>query len=181
MAFAFLKNFFSRDEGRAALVPLYNAAIGHARQPSWYLDGAVADTIDGRFDMLSAILSIVLVRLEAEGEAGQLPSVMLTELFIADMNGQLREEGVGDVGVSKQVGNMLSALGGRLTVYREGLMPGGDLTAALVRNLYRGTPPSPGALAFVERKLRHFRQGLECQALDVLVSGALLPDGWDDA
>jgi cytochrome b pre-mRNA-processing protein 3 len=181
MAFAFLKKFFSRDEGRAALVPLYNAAVARARQPYWYLDGAVADTIDGRFDMLSAILSIILFRLESEGEAGQVPSVMLTELFIADMDGQLREEGVGDVGVSKQVGNMLSALGGRLTAYREGLMPGGDLAAALTRNLYRGTLPSNDAVAFCERKLRHFSEGLERQTLGALVSGALLPDGWDQA
>lgn len=172
MAFAFLKNLFNRDDGRAEYVPLYNAAIAEARQPAWYLDGGVADTLDGRFDMLSAVLSAVLVRLEAEGEAGQVPTVMLTELFIADMDGQLREEGVGDVGVTKQVGNMLSALGGRLTAYRDGL-GGGDLAGALARNLYRGAVPSDAALAFTAGRLHALRSALDGQTLPQLIAGEL--------
>ncbi len=172
MAFAFLKTLFNRDDGRGQFMPLYTAAIAEARQPLWYLDGGVADTLDGRFDMLSAVLCAVLVRLEAEGEGGEVPTVMLTELFIADMDGQLREEGVGDVGVTKQVGNMLSALGGRLTAYRDGFA-GGDLEGALARNLYRGAVPSDVALAFTAGRLRALCSALKGQALPQLIAGEL--------
>ena len=55
--------------------------------PAWYRDGQVPDTIDGRFDMIAAMLALVLLRLEAEGEAGRGPSVLLTEIFIDDMDG----------------------------------------------------------------------------------------------
>jgi cytochrome b pre-mRNA-processing protein 3 len=171
MAFAFLKRFFNRDEGRAELVPLYNAAIAAARAPHWYVEGAVPDTLDGRFDMISAVVSIILFRFEGLGEPGQIPSVMLTELFIADMDGQLREEGVGDVVVGKQVGRMLSALGGRLTAYREGLGDGGDFEAALNRNLYRSAAPSAEALAHTAQELRRLQAQLAPKSLAQLLAG----------
>jgi cytochrome b pre-mRNA-processing protein 3 len=171
MALAFLKRLFNRDEGRAALVPLYNRAVGLARDPDWYLQGSVPDTLDGRFDMLSAIVSIILFRLEDEGEPGQVPSVMLTELFIDDMDGQLREDGIGDVVVGKHIGRMLSALGGRLTAYRDVMGHEGDFEDALTRNLYRGNAPAPDALKYTAKRLRSLRTGLASLQLDQLIQG----------
>ena len=52
--------------GRDAAAGLYAAIVARGRAPHWYVEGAVADTIDGRFDMIAAILSLVLLRLEAE-------------------------------------------------------------------------------------------------------------------
>lgn len=172
MATRFLKSLFNRDEGRAALRPLYHAAIAEARDPAWYLEGGAADTLDGRFDMLSAVVSLILIRLEHEGEAGKVPSVMLTELFIDDMDGQLREDGVGDVVVGKHLGRMMSALGGRLTAYRDAFA-GGDLEAALARNLYRGEAPDPSALSFTAHRLRAVHQALGRQTLDQLMKGEI--------
>lgn len=60
-------SLFSRKDDRAALRPLYASVVARARQPHWYLDGSVPDTLDGRFDMVAAILSLVLLRLEALG------------------------------------------------------------------------------------------------------------------
>ena len=136
MALKLLKKLFARDEGRAALAPLYAALVAEARNPAWYLDGKVADTIDGRFEMVSALTALAILRLDAEGDGGKLPSVMLTETFVDDMDGQLRQEGVGDIVVGKHIGKMMAALGGRIEAYGAGLN-GGDLEAALVRNLYR--------------------------------------------
>lgn len=143
MALGWLKQgiarYFGRD-GDAAL-PLYNAVVLRAREPHWYLDGAVPDTVDGRFDMIAAILSLVLIRLEAD-EAGAGLAARITERFVTDMDGQLRELGIGDIVVGKHIGRMMAMLGGRLTAYREGLAgEGGAMDAALVRNLYRGEPP----------------------------------------
>src|SRR3546814_14845384 len=64
-------------------------------------------------------------------------SVWLTELFVDDMDGQLRQIGIGDMIVGKHIGRMMSALGGRLSAYRSGLGAGESLEDALVRNLYR--------------------------------------------
>jgi cytochrome b pre-mRNA-processing protein 3 len=65
----------------------------------------------------------------------RLPSVRLTELFVTDMDGQLRESGVGDLVVGKHIGRLMSVLGGRLGAYRAALAGQEDLGAALERNL----------------------------------------------
>ena len=161
--------FGTRRNDSAA--PLYAAIVAQARQPHWYLDGAVPDTIDGRFDMIATVLSLVLIRLEADDStrAGQ---VALTECFIADMDAQLREQGVGDVGLGKQVGQMVSMLGGRLTAYRAAL-DAGELAPALDRNLYRGQAPGPEALAHVQDRLTALHRQLATTPVATLLAGQL--------
>ena len=109
--------FRRKADDAAPLLPLYEQVVARARQPHWYEDGAVPDTMDGRFDMIATLLSVVLLRLERGDEARQ-ESVWLTELFVTDMDGQLRQMGIGDVSVGKHMGKMMSALGGRLGAYR---------------------------------------------------------------
>jgi cytochrome b pre-mRNA-processing protein 3 len=174
MALAALKRIFSRTSGRAELIPLYRAIVAEARTPIWYLDGQVPDTIDGRFDMVGMMMAVVLLRLEQLGETGKRPSVMLTELFVDDMDGQLREEGMGDVVVGKHIGRMVSALGGRTGAYRQGLMPGGDLDGALIRNVYRGQVPDAAALGCVADRLRWIDEGLTAKSLADLLQGVLI-------
>eukprot|EP01137_Pigoraptor_chileana_P000999 Opistho-2@38016 len=172
---SFLQRLFGRTDPKEGLRPLYNAVIREGRQPHWYLDGAVPDTLDGRFDMIVAILAQVLIRLEqqAPGQRGAQDSVWLTELFVDDMDGQLRQEGVGDVVVGKHVGRMMSALGGRISAYRAALTDDADLTEALRRNLYRGAEVSEEALAHVEGTLRARWTRLGCLSHDALLTGDL--------
>ena len=84
---------------------------------------AVPDTVDGRFDMIAAVLCTVLLRLEREPE-GLATTAPLTERFVDDMDGQLRQIGIGDIVVGKHIGKMMSMLGGRLGAYRDGLARG---------------------------------------------------------
>lgn len=156
-----------RDETAA----LYAAVVARARQPHWFLDGAVADTVDGRFDMIAAVLAMVMLRLESD-PAGVPAATHLSEAFVDDMDPQLREIGIGDLLVGKHVGRMMGMLGGRLGAYRDGLAAG-DIKPALVRNLYRGKAPAPEALANVERALLAFRADLDGIALDRLIAGEL--------
>jgi cytochrome b pre-mRNA-processing protein 3 len=170
---SFFSRLFNRNSGRDALAPLYAAVVAEARTPYWYIEGGVADTIDGRFDMVAAILSIALVRLEREGLDGAAKAALLTESFIDDMDGQLRQEGIGDVVVGKHIGKMMSALGGRLTAYREALTGKSDLTEALARNLYRSAPPSQDAVANAAARMRAIAEAAETISMDALLSGAL--------
>lgn len=170
---AWFTRIFGDRRDRADLAPLYAAIVARARDPFWYRDGAVADTPDGRFDMIAAILSLVLLRLEAEGATRGSESALLAEQFIADMDGQLREIGVGDVVVGKHVGRMMGALGGRLEAYRAGLASGGDLDAALDRNLYRGTPPPGAEREKVADRLRALHAALARSDAGALLAGAL--------
>ncbi|MCT8000987.1 ubiquinol-cytochrome C chaperone family protein [Sphingomonas sanguinis] len=167
-----IARYFGRDGDQA--LPLYNAVVLRAREPHWYLAGAVPDTVDGRFDMIAAVLSMVLIRLEAMPE-GAGPAARLTERFVTDMDGQLRELGIGDIVVGKHIGRMMAMLGGRLTAYRAGLAGEGEaFDAALLRNLYRGeVPADPNAIAHVREALRTLHSGLADVSLARLLLGEL--------
>jgi cytochrome b pre-mRNA-processing protein 3 len=165
-----LKRLFgSQDRGTAPL--LYQAVVAEGRKPHWYQAGQVPDTIDGRFDMIAAVLSIVLLRLELEPE-GAAPNAAVAECFIHDMDGQLREIGIGDIVVGRHIGRMMGMLGGRLTAYRAGFAAG-SLQEALVRNLYRGHPPEAAALAHVEAGLIAFRDQLAATPIATVIAGKL--------
>lgn len=166
------QRIFGEKKQRAPLLPLYEAIVAKGRRPAWYLDGKVPDTLDGRFDMIAAILSLVLLRLEKEDEAVRGQTVLLTEIFIDDMDGTLRQLGVGDYVVGKHVGRMMSALGGRLGALREAVASG-DFTGAVARNIYREEVPSDAALAFVADGLARFSAGLEAAPAADILAGRL--------
>lgn len=168
----FSRLFRDRDQ-RDELVSLYRAIVGAARNPAWYRDGGVPDTLDGRFDMIAALLSVVLLRLDVDGEKAPGEAALLTELFVDDMDGQLRQMGIGDIVVGKHIGRMMSAVGGRLGVYREALLGDGELEAALVRNLYRGEAPDSEALAFTAARLRGIHRDLGAMPLAAVLAGKL--------
>jgi cytochrome b pre-mRNA-processing protein 3 len=173
MADGFFKRLFGRDDGTAAIRPLYAAIVDSARDTRWYGEGGVADTIDGRFEMIAAIFSLVMIRLEGLGDPAKTDVAMLTEVFVEDMDGQLRELGFGDVGLGKRVGEMVSALGGRLGAYRDGLSGAADFDVALVRNLYRDQMPAAAALAFTTGELRKTHNMLSQLSLESLRAGQL--------
>jgi cytochrome b pre-mRNA-processing protein 3 len=165
-----LKRLFGAPD-RGTAPQLYAAIVATGRLPHWYAEGRVPDTIDGRFDMIAAILSLVLLRLEGETEA-MAPSTALAECFIDDMDGQLREIGIGDVVVGKHMGRMMGMIGGRLGAYRAGLA-GEGLREALVRNLYRGAAPDDGALTHVEAALLALRDRLTATPTGAILAGEL--------
>lgn len=135
----------SRPDPREEVRPLWHRIVEIAREKDWYARLGVADTVAGRFDMITAVLAIVLIRMEREPELVE-PSVRLAELFVDDMDGQLREAGVGDVVVGKHIGRLMSTLGGRLGAYRTGLSDG-DLAGAVTRNVSFNDGADPQGLA----------------------------------
>lgn len=150
---------------------LYGAVVARAREPDWYLAGAVPDTVDGRFGMVATVLAFVLLRLEDEPAAATAVA-RLTERFVEDMDGQLRQIGIGDVVVGKHMGKMMQLLGGRLGAYRDGLAAG-DLRPAVVRNVYAGEAPDPAALDHVANRLAGFARALRDVETERLVAGDL--------
>lgn len=169
---SFLTKLFTRDNPNAAMQPLYDAVIAEGRRIGWYETGDVPDTLDGRFDMIAAILCLVMLRLEQFDEAKE-ETIWLTELFVRDMDGQLRQIGIGDMIVGKHVGRMMGAFGGRLGAYREAFGGEQDLESALVRNIYRGETPDQKALEFTANALRTFENQLKKTELTTILDGQL--------
>ncbi|QDM40683.1 ubiquinol-cytochrome C chaperone family protein [Altererythrobacter sp. TH136] len=162
--------FARKPDEREDLRPLWQAIVDEARRPVWYAEFGVEDSVPGRFDMVTAVLAAVLVRMEAAPPLLR-SSVYLTELFVHDMDGQLRELGVGDPVVGKHVGKLVGSMGGRLSAYRAGLA--GDETAlqdAVQRNL---TVREGGDVAAVAGCLRDFAGRLARTSDDELVAGKI--------
>lgn len=118
---------------------VYEAIVAAARQPRFYADWQVPDTVDGRFDMISLHMFLVLNRLRNEDcEAFR---QALTDVFFRDMDRSLREMGAGDLSIAKKVRKMAEAFYGRVSAYEKALGAGGNaLELALARNVYADVP-----------------------------------------
>ena len=171
-------SLWQRLTGRKAENPaaaLYGAVVEKGREPHWYEAGGVPDTVDGRFDMIASVFALVILRLEAEPEAGEI-AARLTECFVDDMDGQLRQFGVGDVVIGKRMGKIMGLVGGRLDAFRTALSPAAEERAfaeALLRNLYRGVHPGDAALEHSVAGLRGLHAALATTGFETLRGGSL--------
>ena len=148
---------------------LWHAIVGEARDARWYRELGVADTVEGRFDMITLALAVVLLRIEREGDGAS--SVALTELFIEDMDSQLRQSGVGDLMVGKHVGKLMATLGGRIGALREALPVGGAaLAEAVGRN---ATLVEEADAAPLADELLRLHAVIEGVPLEALLAGSL--------
>ena len=163
--------FKPQPDPREGLRPLWHRIVELSREPALYRDDGVADTVAGRFDMIAAVLALVLLRMERE-PALAAESALLTELFVADMDAQLRETGVGDIVVGKHMGKLMAALGGRLGAVREALASGD--TAAFEAALERNTTMVDGRTASdLAQRLRRFHDRLAGLDAERLLAGEI--------
>jgi cytochrome b pre-mRNA-processing protein 3 len=127
-----------RRKHEATIDRLYGAIVAQARDPFFYSELGVPDTIEGRFDMVVLHVHLLFRRLAAESEAVRAVGQGVFDRFIADMDASLREIGVGDLSVPKRMRSMGEAYYGRAAVYDEALAQLGDeqLVGALQRNIF---------------------------------------------
>ncbi|MDE1918476.1 MAG: hypothetical protein KGJ57_19705 [Sphingomonadales bacterium] len=158
-----------RGDDHAAVRPLWHGLVAKARDKGWYADTGIADTLGGRFDAITLVLSLVLIRMERE-ESLKAHCALLTELFVTDMDGQLREAGVGDMVVGKHIGRLMSVLGGRLGAYRDALAQDDEdaLAGALARNV---TLVEGAAIAPLAQATRHLSRRLAAMDAATLLAG----------
>jgi cytochrome b pre-mRNA-processing protein 3 len=133
---SFLSNLFGgKRKDRDPVRPLWHRVVEIAREKHWYAQGGIADSVPGRFDAITLVLALVTLRMERDEALAQ-ASALLTELFVEDMDGQLRQTGVGDPTVGKHIGKLMQALGGRIGALRVALPEGeAALVPVLERNL----------------------------------------------
>jgi cytochrome b pre-mRNA-processing protein 3 len=134
-------NHFSKSRAplRGTIEAIYGMIVTQAREPSFYRDLGVPDTVNGRFDLLVLHLWMILRRLSLAGSAANGVSQALFDRFCDDMDTNLREMGVGDLSVPKRMRAFGEAFYGRSAVYDQALALGKEpLAQALCRNILNG-------------------------------------------
>ena len=128
---------------------LYAAIVARSREPVFFRDLSVADSFDGRFDLM-VLHSWLVIDALRQTDLSELERRLVQVLFIAFDEG-LRDQGAGDMGIGRRIKAMTSALYGRINVYDSAAAPD-SLVAALKRNLYRGKDVPDDCL----RQLLHY-------------------------
>jgi cytochrome b pre-mRNA-processing protein 3 len=164
---------FRRPARPDTISTLYGMIVAQARLPQLYRDYAVPDTINGRFDLIVLHLALVLDRLRASPALADLAQGLF-DRFCRDMDDSLREMGVGDLAVPKEMRRMGEAFYGRAEAYRAALAGDDDRTLVdtLKRNIYGGAPATGASrlAAYVREAVRRLK------ALDevALTAGAIV-------
>jgi cytochrome b pre-mRNA-processing protein 3 len=121
---------------------LYDGLVSRAREAVFFRDFRVADSIDGRFDLLVFHAWMVLTELKAQGAEDAAQG--LTDTLFTGFDSAMREQGAGDMGLGRKMKSFANAFFGRLAAYEQA-GNGGELAAALAKNLWRGAEPDARA------------------------------------
>jgi cytochrome b pre-mRNA-processing protein 3 len=133
-------SLFRKNTATDAVYGVYRAIVAQSRQPVFYAEWGVPDTVTGRFDMISLHMALVFRRLRSEPAKVKAFSQAVFDLFFKDMDRSLREMGVTDIGVPKKIQKMGNLFFGLLAAINEA-MDRDDreaLASVLCRNIYGG-------------------------------------------
>ncbi len=176
---------FRRSASPDTISTLYGMIVAQARLPAFYRDYAVADTVNGRFDLLVLHLALVLGRLwqGAEQESEQMALKKLGQglfdRFCEDMDGNLRQIGIADLKVPKEMSKIGEAFYGRAQAYEAALDAPGDqaLADTIARNIFGGVLAEPAAAQRLAAYVRQAVGDLRAQSAASLAAGQLrFPD-----
>jgi cytochrome b pre-mRNA-processing protein 3 len=153
---------------------LYGAIVAQARSPAFYRDYCVADTVDGRFELILVHLALVLRRVAREQALRPLGQEIF-DLFCADMDRNLREMGISDLKVPKEMERIGTAFYGRKAAYDAALDASLDtgLLEALCRNVYASPNEPPPGGPRLAAYMREAERTLERQDTQALLRGEL--------
>src|SRR5437016_6393718 len=131
--------FFRRTRDDPSIASLYGTIVAQARAEALYLRFGVPDTVNGRLEMVLLHLVLLLRRLKEEPDGAPLGQAVF-DLFCQDMDDNLREMGVGDLAVPKEMRRIGEAFYGRQAAYIRALASSDfqGLVEVLKRNVIEG-------------------------------------------
>ncbi|MGA8650842.1 MAG: ubiquinol-cytochrome C chaperone family protein [Xanthobacteraceae bacterium] len=173
---------FRRSDHNRNIQGLYGAIVAQARLPAFYTHYGVADSVEGRFELIVLHLVLVLRRLSGEQVAiprrglarssGQTIRQQLFDVFCRDLDDNLREMGVGDLAVPRKMRKFGEAFYGRQAAYGAALAAADprELEKALARNIL-GEAEAGEKGAQLARYMRAATTQLDAQSEDALIAG----------
>ena len=166
-------SLFRKNTATEPVYAVYSAIVAQSRQPHFYADWGIPDTVTGRFDMISLHMALLFRRLRSEAGAQKNFSQAVFDLFFKDMDRSLREMGVGDLGVPKRIQKMGNVFFGLLAALSEAMdrPDHAALEAVLSRNVF-GDHQGPQVRAMAEYLLRQ-DVAISRQSADAITGGTI--------
>jgi cytochrome b pre-mRNA-processing protein 3 len=132
-----LARLFRKKSIKRAARSLYDYLSAVAREPALYGPGRVADSPDGRFELLALFASVFFTRLSKRGEQADETAQEVFDILFSGMDHALRELGVGDISVGKRIRKLAESFYGRMAVYHDCIARSGEEPAALSQAIGR--------------------------------------------
>lgn len=172
-----LNRLFRPNPAREAGEALYAAAAAQARAPRFYTDLGVADTREGRFELYTLHVILLVDRLKGEtGLAGDARQ-RLFDRYVKGLDDAFREMGVGDLAVARRVKTLGQAFYGRLKGFEEAVAAESDpraLDRLLARTVLEGREAEAPALAGY---VAAARDALSRRPTEALLAGDVVWEG----
>ncbi|HYD85927.1 MAG TPA: ubiquinol-cytochrome C chaperone family protein [Vitreimonas sp.] len=160
---------FRRSRAETDAEQLLEIVTAVSRNPAFFGPGRAPDTLEGRFEMMTLIASLALMRLQREGELAPLAQAFTDQLF-RQFDAGLRETGVSDTAVPKRMHKLAGDFYGRLGAYAAAVEAGDG--AALGEAIARNT------LVAEAGPLTDFVLNAAAAQAERPASALLQPDGW---
>jgi len=163
-----MTGFFSRifrknDTALKDAKRIYSKLMIQSRNPAFYGEGKASDNYDGRIDMLTLHVSVILNALNVHGEQGARLSQAIYDVMRDDFEIAMREEGLSDTGIKRRIKPMMQLFFTRVKTYVEALQNQSDLKPIFAQGLLNeGTAESRETL---ERHIQQFSQSISEKTL----------------
>jgi len=166
-------SLFRKNTATEPVYAVYNSIVAQSRQPVFYAQWGVPDTVTGRFDMISLHMALLFRRLRHAPKPGKDFSQAVFDLFFKDMDRSLREMGAGDLGVPKKIQKMGNIFFGLLAALNEAMDRNDPeaLANVIARNFYDGQD-SPNVRALAAYVTAH-DAALATQSIEAILGGTV--------
>ena len=149
---------------------LYASASAQARSPGLYTALGAADTPNGRFEVYSLHVILLLNRLKGRGDQAAETAQALFDAYVSSLDDALREQGVGDLSMAKKMRRLGEAFYGRVRSYDaalEALPERSAFEELLSRTVLAESGAAPGPLAdYAERVIAALAAAPDADLLD---------------
>jgi cytochrome b pre-mRNA-processing protein 3 len=173
-----IRNLLRARGNRRVIEVLHGRIAAAARNPALFLPPyVVPDTLEGRFDLLVLLATLVVRRFESLPDPGREIAQGVVDCLFQHLDSGLREMGVGDLAVPKRMKKLAGDFGGRSAAYRETLEKGREAFAgALARNIYGSDVADERALALADYARRSIEQLERMDLSQILDDPSPFPD-----
>ena len=167
-----LSRLFSPRPAVIAGRRLYDSAAAQARQPAFYAAMGAPDSVEGRFELYTLHVALLLRRLKGQGPQAAETAQGVFDAYVKALDHALREMGVGDLSVGKKMRKLGEAFYGRVKNYDEAFAALPDIAplAALIgRTVLMGVTAADAApfVAYATAAM----VGMDAQPLETLLQG----------